>query len=165
MTLPAPLIAGPPQPYTLIHFTNRHREIRMRFQEGYVCGHRLPAFHQALQWSTDHQIQFIENVWLGLGFGQLVITLHPENPELSRLVIDGQHRLTALHNYLENEFPVFGKHWRDLEISEQMRFEGIPVPTVVLSQDHELLEENLRSIYERLNFTRTETGIQPEQQK
>lgn len=152
MTIPAQLISAPPQPYTLIHFTNRHREIRRR--EGYVCGHRLPDFHRPLQWTIEHQIQFIENVWLGLGFGQLVITIHPENVDLNRLIIDGQHRLTALHNYLENEFEVFGKFWRDLGISEQMRFEGLSVPTVVLSQDHELQLDVLKNLHERLNFSR-----------
>ncbi|GEM45051.1 DUF262 domain-containing protein [Deinococcus cellulosilyticus] len=154
MTIPPTLIQGPAQPYTLIHYSNRHRETRMRYLEGYICGHRIPPFHQPLQWSTQQQQQFIENVWLGLGFGQLVITIHPERAELSRLVIDGQHRLTALQNYLDNEFPVFGQYWRDLSISDQMRFEGIPAPTIVLSQDHELEDKNLRDIYERLNFSK-----------
>lgn len=154
MTIPSALIQGPSQPYTLIHYTNRHRETRMRFLDGFICGHRLPSFHQPMQWSTEHQQQFIENVWLGLGFGQLVITIHPERAEVSRLIVDGQHRLTALHNYLENEFPVFGQYWRDVRVSDQMRFEGIPAPTIVLSQDHELTEVNLQAIYERLNFSK-----------
>lgn len=159
MPIPSPLLQGQHQPFTLIHYTNRHREAKMRYLEAYVCGHKLPTFHQPFQWSKAQQVRYLENVWLGLGVGQLVITMHPDLPELNRLIIDGQHRLTAIHNYLENDFPVFGSYWRDLSIGDQMRFEGIPAPTVVLSQDHEVTGSALRELYERLNFTKVQQPL------
>ena len=69
--------------------------------------------------------------------------------QFSGVVIDGQQRLKAIEDYLNDRFEVFGYKYSDLDVLDHRDFENIPFPCRVL---HVWDEQELRDTYNRLNF-------------
>jgi hypothetical protein len=121
----------------------------------YACGFPLPSFQRPSRWTREQKIAFIESAWLGLPLG--TYTLHAmdwtgdngEALKFSGWAIDGQQRLSTIESYWNDEFPVFGLLWSELNIVEMRRFEKIKFCHYI----PELWDENLiRDLYDRLAF-------------
>ncbi len=96
----------------------------------HACGFPIPTFQRQLVWTTDQKIKFIESLWLGLNPGSY--TVHTADYErngkakkFSGWLIDGQQRLTAIQDYWEDKFKVFGLFYSELSREEVRRFHNI----------------------------------------
>lgn len=119
----------------------------------------LPTWQRDAVWTLAQQGTFIEGIFLGFGCGQLVTNgkewtgaddavLAP----MSGWLLDGQQRVTAIRDFIQDSFPVFdGLRWSDLTKSEQtIRFWNQPFPHFELEYIAD--EAVLKSLYTRLNF-------------
>lgn len=95
-----------------------------------LCGYAIPDFQRPLVWTEQQKISFIESAWLGLPLG--TFTVHDPDWEsdgtpkrFSYWLIDGQQRLSAIEAYWNDEFPVFGYRWSQLNALEQRLFRRI----------------------------------------
>lgn len=157
--MPEPLLQASIASYTLGHLTNLHESgfnyTHMFEPSDWLLGHRLPAFQRPAVWSVAQKTRFIESAWLGLSLGIYVVNrvdsrvnggrFHP----FDRLLIDGQQRLSALRDYLDGQFPVFGARWQEVTQLERFRFEGMAFPCAVTRLKS---EDALRELYDRMNF-------------
>jgi hypothetical protein len=102
----------------------------------FAMGYPLPYWQRGLKWDTAQKVRFIQSIWAGVDVGShLVNDVHEfegegENlryREFSQVLLDGQQRLTALEEYVFNNFPVpdvagVPRYWRDLSRIERRRF-------------------------------------------
>lgn len=115
-----------------------------------LLGFRLPPFQRPEVWTQDQKIRFIESAWLGFSLGEVVITQTHEK-EFDALVIDGQQRLTAIRDYMADQFPVFGATWSEVDEIDQRRLTlSTTIGIVWLSRN--LTWESLRELYIRMNY-------------
>lgn len=84
---------------------------------------RIPDFQRGLVWTEEQKILFIESLIYGLPIGEY--TLH-KNPDYTYDVLDGQQRWNAIFSYIDNEFPVFGLKWEDLNYTTKNAFMSLP---------------------------------------
>lgn len=116
---------------------------------GELMGFSLPPFQRPAVWSEAQKIRFIESAWMGFSLGEIVITQTQD--EFDGLVIDGQQRLTALRDYLNDEFPVFGARWSEVDERDQRRLHmTVTIGIVWLSCN--LSWDYLRELYIRMNY-------------
>lgn len=80
----------------------------------------IPDFQRPLVWTIDQKIKFVESLIYGLPIGEY--TLH-ETPDYRYEVLDGQQRWAAIFGYVDNEFPVFGLYYSDLNPTTIRGFE------------------------------------------
>lgn len=84
---------------------------------------KIPDFQRGLVWTEAQKILFIESLIYGLPIGEY--TLH-KNPDYTYDVLDGQQRWNAIFSYVDNEFPVFGLKWEDLNERTKDAFSMLP---------------------------------------
>ena len=76
-----------------------------------------PPFQRNLVWRTIHKIDFIKTILLGYPFPQIFLAkgeLNVEELSTTSVVVDGQQRMNSILEFIENEYPVDGKYYRDL---------------------------------------------------
>lgn len=83
----------------------------------------IPDYQRELVWTQEQKIKFIESLVLRLPIGEY--TLH-KMPDYTYEVLDGQQRWDAIFSYVNNEFPVFGLKWDDLNDLTKNCFESLP---------------------------------------
>jgi len=71
----------------------------------------IPDFQRGLVWTQQQKISFVESLIYGLPIGEY--TLH-KTADYKYELLDGQQRWDAIFCYMNNEFPVFGLKWEDL---------------------------------------------------
>jgi hypothetical protein len=123
--------------------------LRLRTIMGYV----IPDWQRPLVWSQTQMIRFVESLWMGTPVGTYTINIDPTygngNLCTRNILVDGQQRMWALQQYLENAFPVFDLYYRDLNLVERRSFEMIKWSSFETdSQD----EAYIRDYYNRMNF-------------
>ena len=119
-----------------------------------------PIFQRRPVWDLTHSSRLVESVILEV---PLPVFYFAESQDGSEEVIDGQQRLRALFNYLDNNYSLTGlkaipnlngKHFKDLDKPTQKLIAGYSIRTVTFKKES---DENLRfEIFERLN-----TGAMP----
>lgn len=115
-----------------------------------LFGFRLPPFQRPEVWTQEQKVRFIESAWLGFSLGEIVITQTHEK-EFDALVIDGQQRLTAIRDYMADQFSVFGAKWSEVDKIDQRRLTlSTTIGIVWLSRN--LTWESLRELYIRMNY-------------
>lgn len=106
----------------------------------------IPDFQRELVWTTEQKISFLESLILELPVGEY--TLH-RTPAYTFEVLDGQQRWNAIFCYLNNEFPVFGFKWDELNTKTQNSFKRLPF-------SHRAVEgftyEQKKEAYERMAY-------------
>lgn len=113
----------------------------------------LPDFQRPLCWTQSQSISFIESAYLGFDLGSYMINNYEmkggQCSNYSDVLIDGQQRINAVVEYINNEFRVFGAYWRELERADRTRFKHTTFTrkTVTCFDG-----EQLREAYNRLNF-------------
>jgi len=118
----------------------------------YILGYRVPAWQRRMVWIREQQVSLIESGYLGYDIGRFMVTGISDDPEMSHLILDGQHRLEAIRAYLAGDFPVFGALWHELPKRERQKFFRLHM-TVYTAETHGQTEAGLRDIYARLNFS------------
>lgn len=115
----------------------------------------LPTFQRGLVWTHKQDLAFVMNIWLGYDIGSYMINARQGESNrgimapLSDILIDGQQRINAIMRYVNNEFPVFGYYWWQLNRRDQRRFEETTFNRKVVDSNS---EEVLRKTYNQLNF-------------
>jgi hypothetical protein len=122
----------------------------------------LAPFQRPAVWTQEQKVRLVESMLLGISIGSIVIVdalnMKMQNPNLfaktDRWLIDGQQRLTAIQNYLQDDITVFAgtecEHkFSDLNEIELRRVRQIGISVIRI---HTIDEQLCRVIYDRLNF-------------
>ena len=117
--------------------------------ERMVMGYRLPEWQRGLVWTDTQSVKLIESVWLGLNIGTYSYNRSYDDPTVDDLLLDGQQRLWAIEQYINNVFPVFGHTYDELPRVDKRRFDlGAFHCYITDTQD----ESYLKSYYDLMNF-------------
>jgi hypothetical protein len=121
-------------------------------QERTLCGFVLPFFQRGAVWTRAQCVRFVESAWQGVDLGRYVVNA-PNNSdyltELDDLLLDGQQRLTALRDYVDGAFEVFGAVFADVPEVQRARFLRLLFPMVTTHLDK---REDAEALYHLLNF-------------
>lgn len=130
----------------------------------FAMGYPLPSWQRPLVWTLEQKVKFIHSIWSGVDVGSYLVndvyefqdlgTATPSYRELSEVLLDGQQRLTALQEYLFNEFAVpdeegVPRYWRELSRQERRRFAGFHFAKASISSWE---ESHLRKAYDLRAF-------------
>lgn len=111
----------------------------------------LPPFQRPPVWSEKQKVKFMESLILGLPVGSY--TYHSAfGKPTDGWLIDGQQRMIAIRDYLDERFPVFGHYWTELTNADRRRVMNMQFPAYVLKG---LDEEELLQRYIALNYNGT----------
>jgi uncharacterized protein with ParB-like and HNH nuclease domain len=125
--------------YTVGHFTNP------KFN---YFNFKLPDFQRPLVWTQGQKIRLIESLLVGIPIGTYTVN-ESDNPALDRLLIDGQQRVNAIKEYVNNEFKVYGLFYS--EVTDR-KFHNCQFPCYVTQSDD---IEYLKNYYNLMNFSGT----------
>lgn len=122
-----------------------------QLSERMVMGYRLPTWQRPFVWTEAQSIKLIESLWLGLNIGTYTFnrTRHA-NVEYDNLLIDGQQRMKAIQDYLEDRFPVFGYRWSETTVYDQRGFQNGSHFHCYITESTD--EDYLRNYYNMMNF-------------
>jgi hypothetical protein len=115
-----------------------------------IMGFPVPEWQRPLVWTREQSIRFIESAWIGIPLGSFSFYQNHDEPELDGLLVDGQQRLHAIQQYLEDEFPVYGYRWSELNKVDQTEFKiGRTFPSFTVKEGG---LEFLKQYYNLMNF-------------
>jgi hypothetical protein len=113
-----------------------------------------PHFQRNLVWRTIHKVDFIKTILLGYPFPQIFLAkgeLNAEELTTTSVVVDGQQRMNAILEFIDNEYPVDNKLYKGLakeDRDEFLKYEIALIELEMESDDPEIIE-----IFHRLNRT------------
>ena len=114
-------------------------------------------------WDLNDQIEFIETILLGYPCPEIFIAEGRWDLEKNIKyihVIDGQQRLTTIKRFVNNEFPVKKRFYKELSDTEKFKFLDYEIGTVTLKLNPEQDISEIEEIFRRLNknkYTLNET--------
>lgn len=131
--------------------TSMTREAPLREGERSLGWFVLPPFQRPPVWTRAQQVRFIESCWLGLPIGAFIYNrVDRFDSPYDAWLLDGQQRVTAVLDYMADEFPVFGRPFSLLtEIDHRKWSMGTAFPSMVTNIDD---EAQLREVYDRLAY-------------
>lgn len=113
-----------------------------------------PDFQRRLVWTNDDKVSFLRTVCRGLPFPEIYVcagSLNPDTGEATEFLVDGQQRVTTLHQYFKGHGGLrLGslKPYSELSTKEKEEFLEYEVVVRDLGK-HELAE--IREIFELIN--------------
>jgi hypothetical protein len=110
---------------------------------------RIPSWQRALVWTPEQKVRLIESLWLGLPIAGYVYNRAAYGSPLDDILVDGQQRWTAIKEYVEDAFPVYGRLFSELETQDRNGFGMIGFNALEVNTDD---EAELIDIYERLAY-------------
>lgn len=157
-TLPPPVLNGTVRNYPIQMLFERTAGDHTDGSPGRrLLSQALPPWQRPEVWTVQQKRRFIEGIFLGFGTGTYVINgsdyAHDGTPlPGSGWLLDGQQRLSALRDFVENGLAIFdGVTWASLSRGHQlMRFMNVVFPCHELAYTAD--EALLIDIYDRLNF-------------
>jgi hypothetical protein len=111
----------------------------------------LPPFQRPPVWTQAQKARFIESCWMGLPIGVYIVN-RPDTyaSPFENWLLDGQQRVTAILEYVADEFPVFGHLFSELTIYDHRQWE---MGTVFACLETNIENEaELREVYDRLAY-------------
>lgn len=116
-----------------------------------------PDFQRKFVWTHEHQEAFIDTILNGLPFPEIYVCegdVDIQKLRTTRLVIDGQQRLTTIRNYIE------GKHEQSL--TKILQFQALSKSQkenfinyqIVMRDLGKIDEDTTREIFRRINLTK-----------
>lgn len=157
VTLPEPLLSGTRREVTIDFLLNGDPIACTREDERNLLTWVLPSWQRPEVWGYERKKAFVEGIFLGLGTGYYVVHEADWNPDgsvkpMSGWLIDGQQRISALRDFLQDKLTVFeGILFSDLDrATQRKRLLNKPFPYVSLEYGQD--ERALRELYVRLNF-------------
>lgn len=116
-----------------------------------------PDFQRKFVWTNEHQEAFIDTILKGLPFPEIYVCegeVDVQRLRTTRLVIDGQQRLTTIKNYIEGKHdtpPVKVPTYQALTITQK---ENLINYQIVMRDLGKVSEETTREIFRRINLTK-----------
>jgi len=113
-----------------------------------------PFFQRKLVWRTIHKIDFIETILKGYPFPEIFIAkadIDIERMTTRDCIVDGQQRLNAIVEYLDDKFEVDARKYSQLDPKSKEEFLKYEIAIIELDinkDDPEIIE-----IFKRLNRT------------
>lgn len=111
-------------------------------------------FQRNLVWRDIHKQDFIKTILLGYPFPQIFIskgTVDVENMVTTSCIVDGQQRANAIVGFIENQFAVDGRFYKDLSGTEKGVFLKYDVAVIELDVDNN--DPAVKEIFQRINRT------------
>lgn len=109
----------------------------------------LPNFQRPPVWTLEQKARFIESAWMGLPLG-VFIWNEDIGGRYDQWLLDGQQRVGAIMEYMDDAFPVFGHRFSELTVVDH-RLWGMSVAFPSLRTN--LRDEaQLRDVYDRLAY-------------
>ncbi len=126
-----------------------------------VMGFVIPTWQRPLVWTEAQKVKFVESAWLGINLGTYTYQQQDFTDEkdangksipspYNGFLIDGQQRMSALQDYFDDKFAVFGYKWSELDVSDHRGFSmtaGFGCYIARFQTEQEMIE-----MYERLSF-------------
>lgn len=116
-----------------------------------------PVFQRRFVWTSDHQEAFIDTILSGLPFPEIYVCEGDVDVEMlrtTRLVIDGQQRLTTIRNYIDGtheHLPTKVPPYKELATDRKKSFLSYQI---VMRDLGKINEETTREIFRRINLTK-----------
>lgn len=125
------------------------KEYRNIDDKNHIFGFVLPYFQRPLVWTESQKIKFLESVWLEMPIGTYIVNRGEYGGDFDNLLLDGQQRLNAIHEYLNDKFLVFGYRYSEITEIDRRRFRNTPFPSIEVREND---WGKLVEIYNRFNF-------------
>lgn len=109
---------------------------------------KIPDFQRPLVWTREQKIKLIESLWVGIPIGTYTVN-ESNNPDFDRLLIDGQQRINAIKEYVNDVFPAYGLFYSECDRIEKRRFNNCQFPCYITQSDD---IEYLKNYYNLMNF-------------
>lgn len=116
-----------------------------------------PDFQRKFVWTTEHQEAFIDTILIGLPFPEIYVCdgdVDVQRLRTTRLVIDGQQRLTTIRNYIEGRYT---HHWFKIQTYKELSDDGkqdFLKYQMVMRNLGRIDEETTREVFRRINLTK-----------
>jgi hypothetical protein len=116
-----------------------------------------PDFQRRFVWTHEHQEAFIDTILNGLPFPEIYVCegeIDVQKMRTTRLVIDGQQRLTTIRNYIEGSHdhpPSKVPTYQDLTKEQKQDFLSYQI---VMRDLGKVDEDTTREIFRRINLTK-----------
>lgn len=113
-----------------------------------------PYFQRNLVWRESHKRDFIDTILKGYPFPQIFLARGPINLntlEASQAVVDGQQRLNAIKDFIEEKLDINGKTFKQL--SDEVRESFLKYEVAVIDFDLNADDPKLKEVFHRLNRT------------
>jgi hypothetical protein len=113
-----------------------------------------PFFQRNLVWRLMHKQDFIKTILLGFPFPEIFIAkgdLDVEDMTSTSCIVDGQQRMTAIVEFINNKFEVEGRSYKDLEPVEKENF--LKYEVAIVDLDMKATDPNIKDLFSRLNRT------------
>lgn len=120
----------------------------------------LPDYQRGDVWSQAQKIKFLESLLIKIPVGSYCVHLDEDTGQWE--LLDGQQRWTAIFNYVDNQFPVFGLYYRDLTDVELRYFKFLEFPVFMASG---FSEEEKLELFNRLAYGGTPNSVNDEKTK
>lgn len=156
MPLPEKILQGARRDYPIERLLEDMADPRIP-EERRLLGLVLPPWQRPEVWGVEQKRRFIEGIFLGFGCGYYVTNglewlKDGTSAPMSGWLLDGQQRISALRDFLEDRLVLFG----DVRISclsapEVRRFRHEVFPCFELEYTDD--ENKLKELYDRLNFS------------
>lgn len=111
-------------------------------------------FQRNLVWRDIHKKDFIETILLGYPFPQMFFSrgkIDLNKMDTVSCIVDGQQRTSTIVSYVNNEFSVNNKYFRDLTEVEKSEFLKYEIGIVELDLEND--NPKIKEIFQRLNRT------------
>lgn len=128
-----------------------YRQAPLREGERQLGWFVLPPFQRPPVWTAAQKERFIESCWMGLPIGVFIYnrTDNMHSP-YDAWLLDGQQRVTAVLEYMADDFPVMGFRYSELTEVDRRRWE---MTTGFACMETNLTDEDqLRDVYDRLAY-------------
>jgi hypothetical protein len=116
-----------------------------------------PDFQRKFVWTTEHQEAFLETILKGLPFPEIYVcegSIDVNKLTTTKLVIDGQQRLTTIRRYIEGDPGTqltTIKAYAELSVDEKEQFLSYQV---VVRDIGRVDDATVREIFRRINLTK-----------
>lgn len=111
-------------------------------------------FQRNLVWRDVHNRDFIETILLGFPFPQIFISkgkIDVDKMATISCIVDGQQRTNAILKFINNEFAVKNKYFRDLSQDEKNEFLKYEIALIELDLEND--DPKVKEIFKRINRT------------
>lgn len=118
-------------------------------------GFVLPSFQRGAVWSVEQKIRFVESLILKLPVGSYCV--HEDlTTEVRWELLDGQQRWSAIFDYVDDKFPVFGLKYSELNEVETRYFKSLTFPVFIATG---FTEEEKYELFTRLAYGGTPNSV------
>lgn len=118
-------------------------------------GFILPPFQRGSVWSEEQKIRFVESLILQLPIGSYCV--HEDlKTSVQWELLDGQQRWSAIFDYVDDKFAVFGLKYSELNEVEIRYFKQLQFPAFIATG---FTEEEKYELFTRLAYGGTPNSV------